>query len=220
MFHNRDDAGRQLAERLKETLGPDTDDVLVLGLPRGGVTVAAEAARALDAPLDVLVVRKLGAPGRPELAVGAITGGDQPRSVLNPEVVSASGADEAYIREEESRQLNVVRERERTYRSGRAAEPIEGRTVIVVDDGIATGATVRAALIALREREPKRLILAVPVAPPESLRKLEDAVDEVVCLHAPPGFLAVGQYYRDFSQTTDEEVIEMRQEAARDGAEA
>lgn len=203
-FRNREDAGRQLAARLADLAdeGP-----VVLALPRGGVVVGAQIAAELNAPLDVLVVRKLGAPGRPELAIGAVTLGDGPQVVLNHDVVGALCVDDDYIKQETDRQLIELQRRLEAYRRGRPAVPIEGRTVIVVDDGIATGATARAGLVALGRGNVGRLILAVPVAPSETLQRMREEVDEVICLHTPMIFYAVGAFYGDFSQTTDEEVV-------------
>lgn len=212
LFQDRQDAGRQLAQRLVH-LKDQQPSPLVLGLPRGGVVVAAEIARELHAPLDVLVVRKLGAPFQPELALGAVTDGEQPRYVLNSDLVSGLGVDDDYLRHEIAQQFEEVKRRQEFYRRGRAAGPIKGRTIIVVDDGIATGATVRAGIAALRQNQPARVILAVPVAPPETVETLKGDVDEVVCLQAPPNFTAVGRFYVNFEQTTDEEVI-----AALDGS--
>ena len=188
---------------------------VVLALPRGGVPVAYEVAMALDAPLDVVVVRKLGAPGQPELGIGAVVDGDHPQSVLNEEVLRAP---RRFGRLPEPRSRAgaagdpAAQER---YRSGRSPERIEGRTAILIDDGIATGGSVRAALRGVRRSDPKRLILAVPVAPPDTVESLRPEVDELVCLSMPVFFHAVGQFYEDFRQTTDEEVVQLL-EAARE----
>lgn len=213
MFRDRQDAGRQLGLRLLHLKDQEPPPV-VLGLPRGGVVVAAEIARELNALLDVLVVRKLGAPLQPELALGAVTDGGEPRYVLNEDLVSALGVDEDYLNAEIDSQFREVKRRQDEYRHGRPAAPIEGRTIIIVDDGIATGATVRAGIAALKKMSPQRIVLAVPVAPPESLEVLERDVDEVVCISAPAVFLAVGRFYENFDQTTDEEVIDLLDEAA------
>jgi putative phosphoribosyl transferase len=214
LFQDRQDAGRQLAQRLTP-LGDQSPPPVVLGLPRGGVVVAAEIARELHAPLDVLVVRKLGAPFQPELAIGAVTDGPQPRYILNQDLVSGLGVDDDYLRHEIAQQFEEVKRRQDFYRHGRQAAPIHGRTVIVVDDGIATGATVRAGIAALRQDQPSKIILAVPVAPPETVDILKREVDEVVCLHSPPNFMAVGRFYANFDQTTDEEVIDALDAAAK-----
>jgi putative phosphoribosyl transferase len=179
----------------------------VLGIPRGGVPVAAEVARGLDADLDVIVVRKLGAPTQPELGIGAVVDGDHPQSVLNDELIGELGVSREYLAREIETQLAEVRRRQHAYRAGREPIPIEGRTAIVVDDGIATGGSTRAALRGVRRARPKRLVLAVPVAPPSTLEMLAGEADEIVCLSAPEEFFAVGQFYRDFHQVSDDEVI-------------
>jgi len=217
VFKNRKDAGRKLAARL---LKYKDEHPVVLALPRGGVPVAYEVARALDAPLDIVVVRKLGAPGQPELGVGAVADGDHPQSVLNEEVVRALDVSDDYLNREVALELQEIRRRQERYRSGRAPEPIEGRTAIVIDDGIATGGSVRAALRGVRRSDPKRLVLAVPVAPPDTVESLQPEVDELVCLSMPFFFHAVGQFYEDFSQTTDEEVVELLEAARRQMASA
>lgn len=206
MFADRHDAGVQLAQQLLQyrDLQPQA---VVLGLPRGGVVAAAEVATALNAELDVLVVRKIGAPHQAELAIGAVTNGEQPQVFLNRELIEALGVDDGYLNQEIARQHEEVRRRQEFYRRGRPPVPIEGRVVIVVDDGIATGATVRAGIAALRKKNPARIVLAVPVAAPDSLRMLQQDVDEIVCLYAPSNFMAVGRFYSNFEQTTDEEVI-------------
>jgi putative phosphoribosyl transferase len=211
MFVDRSDAGRQLAERLGRLA---TKSPVVLGLPRGGVAVAAEIARALDAPLDVLVVRKLGAPMQQELAIGAVIDGDPPQRVLNEDLIRLLGVDEQYLDAVYARQLAEARRRQDAYRRGRAAIAIAGRTVIVVDDGVATGATMRAALAGLKRVGVKRLVLAVPVGAPEAIDALRRDVDEMVCLATPAMFAAVGAFYRDFGQTTDDEVIALLDDAA------
>jgi len=211
-FRNRQEAGRTLAARLLEYKG---QHLLVLALPRGGVPVASEVAAALDAPLDVIVVRKLGAPGQPELGIGAVVDGDQPQSVLNEEVVRELEVSNEYLRRETQLELEEIRRRQERYRRGRPRLPVDGRTVIVVDDGIATGASMRAALRGVRRGRPKRLVLAVPVAPPDTIESLRAEVDDVVCLSTPAFFQAVGQFYDDFRQTSDEEVVELLDAAQR-----
>lgn len=206
MFRDRFDAGRQLAERLGHHRGRD---VVILALPRGGVPVAYEVARALGAPLDLLLVRKIGAPFQPELAAGAVVDGIEPVTVINEAVVQAHGIDRGYIDREASRQLAEIARRRRRYFGDRQPLSIAGRTVIVVDDGIATGTTVRAALQALRRQNPSRLVLAVPVAPPESIKTLTADADEIVVLLEPDWLGAVGQFYRDFHQLDDEDVIDL-----------
>lgn len=211
MFKNRKDAGRQLVPLL---LKFKSEKPVVLALPRGGVPVGYEIAMALDAPLDVIVARKLGAPGQPELGIGAVVDGDHHLSVLNEDVMSLLNVSADYLNREVAQQLQEIRRRQELYRGGHPPEKILGRTVIVVDDGIATGGSMRAALRGARRGNPQRLVLAVPVAPPDTIESLRPEVDVVICLSTPAFFHAVGQFYRDFSQTTDEEVIHLL-EAAR-----
>jgi putative phosphoribosyl transferase len=211
-FEDRPAAGRMLAGRLRHLAGEGT---LVLALPRGGVPVGFEVARALEAPLDLVLVRKIGAPGHEELGLGAVVDGAQPHLFLNPEVMRSVRPDPGYVEAEERRQLAEIERRRRRYRGGRPPPAIAGRTVIVVDDGIATGGTARAALEALRLQKPARLVLAVPVAPADTLATLAPLVDETVCLAAPEPFYAVGAYYREFAQTTDEEVVALLDASAR-----
>lgn len=188
-------------------------DVLVLALPRGGVPVAAEVARVLGAELDVFLVRKLGVPGYPELAFGAIAS-DGVR-VLNDDVVRAMHVTPETIEAVTSAEQQTLERREREYRGDRPRPAIEGRTVILVDDGLATGATMRAAIAAVRRRQPHRIIVAVPVAPPETCSELAAEVDEMVCLLTPAAFFGVSAWYDDFSQTTDYEVRELLESAAK-----
>lgn len=201
MFSNRVDAGRQLARSLQHLRGPDT---VVLGLPRGGVPVAYEVASALDAPLDVIVVRKLGVPFQPELAMGAV--GEEGVLVLNPEVVRLAHVGEAEMASVERRELAVVEDRAARFRAGRPRLPLNGKTALIVDDGVATGATARAACRVARELGATRVVLAVPVGPIHVEERFRDDADEVVCPSQPAEFYAVGQFYADFSQTTDDEV--------------
>jgi putative phosphoribosyl transferase len=210
MFADRHDAGRQLAERLEHVRN---EQPIVLALPRGGVVVAAEIARALDAPLDVLVVRKLGAPHQPELAIGAVLCDDPPRRIHNEELIRLVGATDEYLAAEEQRQLAEARRRLELYRRGRPGIDLANRTAIVVDDGVATGATMAAALAALQQIDLRRLVLAVPVGSPDSMARLRGDVDELVCLAAPPDFRAVGMYYRSFTQTSDDEVVRLLDDA-------
>lgn len=203
-FRDRVDAGRRLAERLAAYRGGRT---VVVALPRGGVPVAAEVARALDAPLDVLVVRKLGCPWQPELGMGAIAEGDI--TVLNEELIARIGADDGMIEAVADRERAELERRIRRYRGDRPPVPVEGRTVILVDDGIATGSTARAAIDVLRRRGASRVVLAVPVAPQEAVVSLGAVADEVVAVEVPRMFMAIGQFYDDFSQTRDDEVAEL-----------
>lgn len=214
-FENRAEAGRSLAERLKEYVG--RDDVIVLGLPRGGVPVAYEVARALRAPLDVFIVRKLGVPGFEELAAGAIASGGV--RVLNEDVVRALPNADAIIESVTAREKNELERREQSYRDGLPAPQVRGRIVILVDDGVATGATMRAAVKALRQSGAAKIVVAVPVGPPETCREIEAEADEIVCATAPEFFRAVGQYYEDFSQTSDKEVRDLLTLAARERGE-
>ena len=206
MFTDRADAGQQLAVRLEAYR---EERPVVVGLPRGGMVVAAEVARALGAPLDVLVVRKLGAPGYPEFAVGAIARGE---TVLNEEVDAAS-LPHGYLDRAIAAESHELERREALYRGGRPPVPLAGRTVLVVDDGLATGSTAVAAVRALRRENPRRIILAVPVAAPDSAARLESIADAVVCLDTPPDFRAVSLWYRTFDQTTDSEVIDLLERA-------
>jgi putative phosphoribosyl transferase len=210
MFADRKEAGQALAAALEAYRD---GNVVVLALPRGGVVVAYEIALALKAPLDVIVVRKLGAPDEPELGVGAVVDGDHPESVLNEEVVEALKVSSEYLANEIQAQLVEIRRRQEIYRKGRPAPELAGRTVIVVDDGIATGGTVRAALRGVRRASPAKLVLATPVAPLEALETLRTEVDDLVCLETPADFDALGQFYHDFRQVSDDEVIRLLEEA-------
>lgn len=203
VFANRTEAGRLLATEL---LALKLIDPVVLALPRGGVPVAAEVAALLQAPLDLLLVRKIGAPAHRELAVAAIAEG-QRKPVIDRETLEMTGTSEAYVDREAKVELEEIARRRAMYLHGRAPVPVEGRTALVVDDGIATGTTMRAALQALRSRKPARLVLAVPVAPPEVVTALRAEVDDLVCLAQPPWFQAVGMHYADFHQVPDDEVI-------------
>jgi len=203
VYPSREVAGRMLAQRLTAYANADT---VVLGIPRGGLPVAREVAQVLGAPLDVIVARKLGAPGQPELGIGAVVDGDHPRAIFNQEIIAHLGVSDKYIEAEIARQLKEVNRRESAYRGGRAKVPLAGKTVILIDDGIATGSSVRAALRGVRRHKPKRLILAVPVAPADTIDTLRGEADEIVCLETPEDFFAVGQFYRDFHQVSDDEV--------------
>ncbi len=201
-FHTRTEAGKMLARAL--TAYADCEDLLVLGLPRGGVPVAYEVAKVLDASLDICLVRKLGVPGHKELAMGAITSGGI--RVINYDVVSSLGISNQTIEQVTADELQELQRRDRAYRGDRPPLNVKNRTVIVVDDGIATGSTMRAAITMLQQQQPKRIVVAVPIAPPETCEELSNQVDEVVCLKMPERMYAVGVWYEDFSQTTDEEV--------------
>ncbi|HEX6441850.1 MAG TPA: phosphoribosyltransferase [Stellaceae bacterium] len=210
LFEDRRDSGRRLGTALARYR--DTRP-LVLALPRGGVPVGFEVAKALAAPLDVLLVRKIGAPGHEELGLGAVVDGQDPQLVLNPDVVRVVHPPPGYIEAEKDRQLAEIERRRRQYVGERPPPPVAGRTVIIVDDGIATGGTVRAALRGVSQHRPARLVLAVPVAPAESLEELAAECDDIVCLATPEPFFAVGPHYRDFTQTQDEEVVRLLDEA-------
>lgn len=209
-YADRREAGIALARRLVGFA--DRRDVVVLALPRGGVPVAFEVARALDAPLDVMLVRKLGVPGQPELALGAIASGGV--RVLNPDVVAAFGVSDATIDAIARQEQVEFDRRERAYREGRAALVLEGQVVVLVDDGLATGATMRAAVDAVRQQRPARVVVAVPVGAAEACRDLALVADEVVSARVPRQFTAVGQWYRDFSETSDDEVRRLLHERA------
>lgn len=208
MFRDRLDAGRQLGERL---LGYRNKNTLVLGIPRGGVPVAAEVARVLDAELDVIVARKLGAPGYPELAIGAVTSNGG--RFLNDQVIREVGVSDEYLRRISEAEMEEARAREHRFRRGRGALRIEGKTVIIVDDGIATGATVRAAVRSARMHSPQRIVVATPVGSVSACEALRGEADEVVCLFEPEAFWAVGYYYLRFDPVPDDEVERLLHEA-------
>lgn len=211
-FRNRTEAGQALAAELARR---GYADPVILALPRGGVPVAIEAVRALKAPMDLVMVRKIGAPGQPELAVAAVVNGDDPQLAVNASVARHAGLSMQDIEGMAEAQLAEIRRRRALYLKGRAQVPVEGRTAIVVDDGIATGATMRASLKAVRQRHPAKLVLAVPVAAPDTLEDLSAEVDDIVCLFRPLMLGAVGAHYADFGQTPDEEVIRLMDEAER-----
>jgi putative phosphoribosyl transferase len=213
-FRDRTEAGRVLARELADYAG--RPDVLVLALPRGGVPVAFEVARALGAPLDVFLVRKLGVPGYEELAMGAIASGGV--RVLNRDVVNKLRIPDRIIDAVAAEEERELHRRERDYRGDRPAVDVRGRVVILIDDGLATGSTMRSAVAALRRQEPSRLIVAVPVAAPSTCEEFRDEVDEVVCAQTPEPFYAVGLWYEDFSQTTDDEVRDLLARAWREHA--
>lgn len=214
LFRDRREAGRFLARHLMHYA--DQPDVLVLALPRGGVPVAYEVARALHAPFDVFLVRKLGLPGHEELAMGAIASGGV--RVLNDDVVRALGISEDVIATVAAEELAELERRERAYRGHRPAPDVRGKTVILIDDGLATGSTMRAAVAALRQQGPARIVVAVPVGAPETCAEFQAEADEAICARTPDPFYAVGLWYRDFSQTTDEEVRDLLDQAAAQAA--
>ena len=206
MFCDREEAGRLLGAHLKRKLGDD-GEAIVLGIPRGGVIVAAQVATALGAPLDVTVPRKLGAPDNPELAVGALALADgEEIALVDERTVRVLGVPASYIEKEIERQRREILRREAAYREGRAPEPVEGRIAVLVDDGIATGLTARAAARAVRRRSPRELLVAVPVAPPETVREFAAEGLRLEALETPSPFGAVGRFYLDFRQVEDEEV--------------
>lgn len=215
-FENRQEAGRALAAAL---LGYRDTDALVLAIPRGGVVVGYEVAKALNLELDVIVPRKIGAPDQPELAIGAVASWGNHETIIDERSVRFLGVTPEYIEREVQNQIVEVNRRLLAYRETTEPPNVAGRDTIVVDDGIATGYTTRAAAVALRHLNASRVILAVPVAPPDSLDGLRPSVDEIVCLKAPAPFLAVGYWYRDFAQVSDQEVIGLLKKArARDTA--
>jgi predicted phosphoribosyltransferase len=214
VFRDRTDAGRRLAAKLTPLAG--RADVIVLALPRGGVPVGFEVARALAVPLDVFLVRKLGTPGREELAMGAIASGGV--RVLNSDVVRALGITPDEIAEAAAREAEELRRREEAYRDGRPAPDLRDKTVILVDDGLATGSTMRAAVAAVRKLGPARVVVAVPVGAAETCQEFRPVADDVVCVDTPDPFVAVGNWYEDFAQTSDDEVRELLARSAGPGS--
>jgi putative phosphoribosyl transferase len=205
-FKNRFDAGRQLAARLAQY---KDQQVVLLALPRGGVPVAAEVAAVLGAPIDLVLVRKIGVPSQPELAMGAIVDGDSPITVRNEDVIRLTGMDERAFRAARDREFAELERRRRLYLGGRNRIGLKDRIAIVIDDGVATGATTRAALRAIRMRQPNKLILAVPVGPTDTIEAMREEADEVLCLEIYEEFSAIGTFYGDFRQITDQQVIDI-----------
>ena len=210
-FKDRRDAGRKLAQKLSVNAGKP--DILVLALPRGGVPVAYEVALALSAPLDVFIVRKLGLPGREELAMGAVASGGV--RVLNGDIVRMLSIPEEVINIVVKRELRELKRREELYRGNRPTPEVRERTILLIDDGLATGASMRAAIAGLRAQDPARIVVAVPAAAPEACEAFQAEVDEIVCAITPEPFYGVGRWYEDFSQVTDEEVRMLLEEANR-----
>jgi len=213
IFTHRTDAGRQLAAALERFKSAKP---VVLALPRGGVPVAYEVAKALDAPMDLVLVRKIGAPWQPELAIAAVVDGGRPETVINQDIVDQLNIPPSYIEEQAAAELEEIERRRQRYLADRPRVDVAGRTAIVIDDGIATGATMEAALHATRRAGPKRLILAVPVAPPETIERLRAEVDEIVCPQSPKPFGAIGLFYAEFHQLSDDEVVDLLQRAKTD----
>lgn len=208
-------ADRRQAARLlgKSLAGYETYHPLILGIPRGGVVVADTIAQELKTDLDIVLTRKLGAPGNPELAIGAVS--ENGRIHLQHEIAEKVGADEDYIEQEADRQLAEIQARRQRYRRVRPKAPLEGRTVILVDDGVATGATMQASLWAARAEAPKEIVIAVPVGAQDAIERLEHEADDVVCPYVPPYFYAIGQFYADFGQVDDQEVVEILRRYSR-----
>lgn len=206
MFRDRQDAGKRLAAALREF---KDRDCVVLALPRGGVPVAAEVAKELSAPLDLLLVRKIGAPGQPELAIGSVIDGGKPIIVRDDEMMWRTGSSTRQFDLICARELGEIERRRKFYLGGRSPQKIGGKTVIVVDDGLATGNTMQAALYAVRERKPQQVVMAIPVAPAGTLEKFRSLADRVICLETPEPFGSVGFFYDDFEQVTDSEVVQL-----------
>lgn len=212
MFTDRREAGQRLLERLEQL---DPKNTVILALPRGGLPVADVIAEALGVPLDIVLVRKVGVPGQPELAVAAVTDGQSPKITVNEDVARMTGLDHADIARLADRELPEIHRRREIYRNGRPPISLVGKTVVVVDDGLATGATMRAALRLVRDENPARLIAALPVAPAAAIAALESESDEVICLECPSEFRAVGLHYRDFGQVSDATVSSILEHHAR-----
>ena len=207
MFQNRKEAGRKLADKLEKY--SDEKDIIVLALPRGGVTIGAEIAKKIGSPLDVIITRKIHFPGEPEVAIGAIA--ENGKVALNDQVVESYNIPQSYLDEEICKQKAEIERRLITYRGGKKLTFKKDKTVILVDDGVATGFTIIAAINALKEEGIKKLIVAVPVSPQDTFLKLKSLVDEIICLETPEFFLAIGEFYYEFEQLTDEEVMQLIQ---------
>jgi predicted phosphoribosyltransferase len=204
MFNDRAEAGRTLAKSLSDYKGKK---VVVFAIPRGGVVLAYEVAKALDAPLDLIIPRKIGAPNEPEFAIGAVT--EDGTTILNQDAIQYLGVSDVYIQQEVKRQIAEIKRRMKRYLGYGPRPSVEGKTVILVDDGIATGATIRAAIASIRKKKPDSIVLAIPVGPPDTVEELRKEVDLVVCLMTPEPFFAIGQFYRRFEQLDDEEVVQI-----------
>ncbi len=213
IFKNRREAGKLLGEKLLKYKHNKIEKTVVIGLLRGGIPVAYEIAKALNAPLDVALVRKIGAPDQEELAIGAIVDGKNPKVYLNKPLISQINISKDYIDRVKEIKLEEIRKREKIYRKGRERIDVHGKIAIVVDDGIATGASIRVVIEALKEEKPKKIIIAVPVIPVNTLSEFKKMVDDIIVLDAPEEFYAVGEFYENFSQTTDEEVILLLQKS-------
>jgi len=212
IYKDRKDAGIQLVSRLTEY--KDREDVLVLALPRGGVVIGYEVAKALNCPLDIIIIRKIGFPGQPELAIGAVS--ETGAVVLNEDIISAYKVSKDYIEEEILRQKKEISRRITLYRSGKGIPPLDGKIIILVDDGVATGATIKAAISTLKKEKIVRLVAALPVSSEDAEEGIKQLVDEWVCTETPFGFMAIGNYYQDFSQVSDEEVVELLKQKTKD----
>ena len=204
MFNDRAEAGRALAKSLSDYKGKK---VVVFAIPRGGVVLAYEVAKALDAPLDLIIPRKIGAPNEPEFAIGAVT--EDGTTILNQDAIQYLGVPDVYIQQEVKRQIAEIKRRMERYLGYRPRPSVEGKTVILVDDGVATGATIRAAIASIKKKKPDSIVLAIPVGPPDTVEELRKEVDLVVCLMTPEPFFAIGQFYRRFEQLNDEEVVQI-----------
>jgi predicted phosphoribosyltransferase len=205
IFSNREEAGKILGAKIKEK--GYVKDCIALGIPRGGVIVAKEVAKAINCKFDIIIPRKLRAPFNPELAFGAISSDDS--LVIDKSLVSLLNISEEYIEQEKQTQLDEIKRRRIKYKKGKPFPDVKGKIVILVDDGIATGATMKAGVISIRKKEPEKVVVAVPVASPQSVEELREMADEIICLYAPAYFAAVGQFYMEFPQTSDDEVIEI-----------